>query len=91
MPADHPSDPARDLERALSERALSHLKVRARGKQLTITTAEDDWPEARLTLIAPQTRRLDVATDRGGWEQTPFAGDIPEMVDAAISIGRLAE
>jgi hypothetical protein len=78
------------LQKTLQRRGLDHLSVVKRGKQLTITCAADGYPEARLTCLGYREWRLDLPNGRGGWEQTPFVGDLAEVVDDALSIGRLA-
>jgi hypothetical protein len=87
-----PTDLSRDadlLRQALADRGLSHLRVTKRGKSLTILSGAHDAPEARLTLVAPGSWRLDLPDHRDRWEATPFEGALDEMVDAALSIGRL--
>jgi len=78
---------ARALRRLLSDRGLTHLSVTKRGKALTICTGPD--PEARLTHVGGGSWRLDFRHHSGRWDQTPFMGDIAELVDIAESMGRL--
>jgi hypothetical protein len=75
-------------EAALAERGLSHVTVTKRGKALTLLIDHDD-ADVRMTHVAGRTWRLDVHHHTGKWEQTPFTGDIDELIDAALSLGRL--
>lgn len=79
----------RALEQVLAERELTYLRVTKRGTTFTLLVGPDDEPEARLTHIAGPAWRLDLHHHSGRWEQTPFTGDFGEMIDAALSIGRL--
>ncbi len=90
MPVDMDRE-ARALRSALADRGLTHLRVTKRGKALTIVSGpeEDPDPEARLTHLARGSWRLDLHHHSGRWQQTPFAGDLVEMVDTAAGIGRL--
>lgn len=90
MPLDMDRE-VRALQHALSTRKLAHLRVTKRGKALTILSGSDaqPWPEARLTFVLAGRWRLDLPLFNGKWEQTPFQGGIAELVDDAISIGRL--
>ncbi len=62
-----------------------------RGKALTISSGPeaDPDPEARLTCLATGSWRLDLPHPSGRWEQTPFVGDMAELVDTAVGIARL--
>lgn len=77
------------LEKTLARRELSHLTVTKRGNALTISSSEG--PEARLVSVGKRSWRLDLPKWRGGWEQTPFVADLAELVDTALSIGRLVD
>ena len=80
---------ARALRRVLADRGLTHLKVSKRGKALTIRSGTD--PEVRLTHLEGSSWRLDFHHHTGRWEQTPFVGDLAEMVDMAVGMGRLED
>ena len=84
---------ARALRAILAERKLTHLHVTKRGKALTIASgpATDPDPEARLTLLAPGTWRLDLRHHAGRWDQTPFTGSLADLVDTAEGMGRLED
>ncbi len=77
------------LRRVLEDRGLTHLKVTKRGKALTIRNGSD--PEVRLTFLDTGSWRLDFHHHSGRWDQTPFVGDLTEMVDMAESLGRLED
>jgi hypothetical protein len=84
---------ARTLAEVLFQRQLAHLHVIKRGKTLTIASGSktEPDPEARLTHVPPRSWRLDLRHHSGRWEQTPFVGTMGQVVDDAISIGRLAD
>jgi len=80
---------ARALRRLLADRGLNHLSVTKRGKALTIRSGSD--PEVRLTHLEGKSWRLDFHHHSGRWDQTPFVGDVEEMVDLAEGMGRLED
>jgi hypothetical protein len=84
---------ARALRAILAERKLTHLHVTKRGKALTIASGPpaDPDPEARLTLLAHGTWRLDLRHHAGRWDQTPFTGSLADLVDTAEGMGRLED
>lgn len=84
---------ARALEGVLAKHGLQHLRVTKRGKALTLAAGTEDYPEpeARLTLVRPGTWRLDLQHHTGRWESTPFEGGLDELVETAVSIGRLVD
>lgn len=84
---------ARALRAILADRDLTHLHVTKRGKALTIASGpkDDPDPEARLTLLAAGTWRLDLRHHSGRWEQTPFNGAMADLVDTAAEMGRLED
>ena len=92
MPIDMDRE-ARKLRTALADRELTHLRVTKRGKALTIVSGPEDDPdpEARLTLLGQGSWRLDLRHHSGRWDQTPYVGDLVEMVDIAASMGRLED
>lgn len=83
----------RALQNVLAEHKLAHLHVSKRGKTLTLNVGppDDPDPEARLTHVSGRTWRLDLHHHSGRWEPTPFQGDLSELIDAAIGIGRLED
>jgi hypothetical protein len=80
---------ARALRDVLADREQAHLRVTKRGKVLTMLNYSD--PEVRLTHLGGDSWRLDFRHHSGRWDQTPFVGDIAEMVDMAESMGRLED
>ena len=92
MPIDMERE-AEVLRSTLADRGLKHLHVTKRGKALTIHSGpkDDPDPEARLTLLAPGSWRLDLRHHTGRWDQTPFVGELAEIVDTAESMGRLED
>lgn len=79
------------LRHLLADRGLTHLEVTKRGRALTILN--DSEPEVRLTLtlVDAGAWRLDFRHHSGRWDQTPFVGDLSEMVDMAESMGMLED
>lgn len=77
------------LRRELKARGLTHLSVTKRGRALTIRSGSE--PEVRLTHLGATSWRLDFRHHSGRWDQTPFEGDIAEMLDVAESMGRLED
>lgn len=90
MPIDMDHE-AKTLQAMLAFRGRTHLHVIKRGKALTIASGspEDPEPEVRLTLLGKGAWRLDLRHHTGRWEQTPFVGDLTEMLEAAADMGRL--
>jgi hypothetical protein len=78
---------AKSLQKVLTARDLTHLRVVKRGQTLTITN--ESHPEVRLSLVAPGKWLLDFRHHSNRWQPTPFVGDIAEMVELALSMGRL--
>lgn len=81
----------RELTTLLTDQGLTHLAVTKRGNALTVVSGPDADPEIRITASEGDSWRLEVADHRGRWEVTPFEGDLAELVDAALSIGRLED
>jgi len=75
------------LRRALADRGLTHLSVETRGMALTVLADAD--PDIRLRHVGDGTWQLDLHHHSRRWEETPFEGDLDEMVDMAESLGRL--
>ena len=86
-------DAADELRELLTKRGWTHLRVTKRGKALTIVSGPEDDPdpEVRLSHVGRDGWRLDFAHHTGRWEQTPFVGDLAEMLDTAASMGRLED
>lgn len=84
---------ARALEKVLADQGLDHLRVVKRGKTLILESgpAGDGDPEARLSSLAPRRWRLDLRHHAGRWEETPFIGEMAELIETAVGIGRLAD
>jgi len=74
------------VEPMLHEQGLGHLHVRVYGKHIIIYSGErgDGENRARLTQVASQHFRLDMAGHRGRWEQTPFFGTWPELLTQLV-------
>jgi hypothetical protein len=81
------------LQELLQKRGLNHLRVQKRGKALLLQSGpeEDPEPEARLTHLERGQWRLDLRHHTGKWEQTPFTGSLDELLESALSIGRLED
>lgn len=79
------------LRRLLADRGIKLYRVVKRGKALVVECGPDGDgdPDVRLSMIAPRSWRLDLMRHNGRWEQTPFVGDMAELVDTAIGIGHL--
>lgn len=82
---------ASDLAKLLADQGLTHLRVTKRGNALTVVSGPDADPEIRLQLVSAGSWSLEVADHRGRWEATPFEGSLADLVDAALSIGRLED
>ena len=82
---------ARQLTSLLADRGLTHLRVTKRGNALTVVGGPDADPEIRINASEADSWRLEVADHRGRWEATPFEGDLADLVEAALSIGRLED
>lgn len=92
MPIDMDRE-ARALENVLADQGLDHLRVVKRGKALILESgpAGDGDPEARLFSLAPRRWRLDLRHHTGRWDETPFIGEMAELIETAVGIGRLAD
>ena len=79
------------LSDLLAKRGLDVFRVTRRGKSLTIVSgpADDPDPHARMTNTGPRHWRLDLRHHSGRWEPTPFGGELNELLDTLVSIGRL--
>lgn len=82
---------ARELTKLLADNGLSHLRVTKRGNALTVVSGPHADPDIRLTAQSTDSWHLEVADHRGRWEFTPFEGQLTDLVDAALSIGRLED
>jgi hypothetical protein len=84
---------AQALQKLLHQRELAHLRVSKRGKALILHSGPEDdpEPEARLTRLERGQWRLDLRHHTGKWEQTPFTGSLDELLESALSIGRLQD
>jgi hypothetical protein len=92
MPVDLDRE-AKVLETALASRGLADFRVVKRGQALTIVSGpkDDPEPEARLMLVSASNWRLDLRHHSGKWEPTAFVGGLAELLDDALSIGRLSD
>ncbi len=77
------------LRRALADRGLTHLSVTKRGRALIVRSESE--PEVRLRYLERGEWQLDFRHPSGRWDETPFVGDLAEMVDMAEGMGRLED
>lgn len=73
----------RQLERKLAAYpGLDHLRVKRRGKTLTIYSDSPHGPDdhAKLTSLGTLRWGLSLPRHTGRWERTPFAGTMDEIV-----------
>jgi hypothetical protein len=70
----------------LKEQGVNHLYTQARGDQLILYSLEDEEKinRVRFTRLSVNKYQLSIANHRGRWEQTPFTGTIPELVELLI-------
>lgn len=71
------------LQAVLDRRSdLNHLRVQRRGATLTLVSgaADDPVPHIRLVRQSATLWRVDMVTHSGRWQQTPFAGPLPDVV-----------
>jgi hypothetical protein len=76
-------DSVRQLERLLAAyRGLDHLRVKRRGKSITIYSDSPHGPDdhAKLTSLGARRWGLSLPRYTGRWERTPFAGTMHEVV-----------
>lgn len=81
------------LRAILASEALHHLHVVRRGQTLIVMTGptSDPEPEARMGRLSAGLWQLDLRHHSGRWDPTPFTGDLQDLVDAALSLGRLED
>lgn len=88
-------DAADDLHRLLETDTISAgLYVRVHGKNLIIGREEPWGPDGalerddrlRLTRLASSIYGLSVKRHTGRWEQTPFRGDLKELVEVTQTL-----
>jgi len=87
MPKTTESLLAVDVQAVLHRRkALQHLRVRVRGKVVTIESGphDDAFPHARLRRVTTQYWRLEMPTHRGRWEPTPVEGVLRDVLTALM-------
>jgi hypothetical protein len=78
-----PDEAVRQLERKLASRPdLGHLRVKQRGKSLTIFSDSPYGPDdhARLTSLGGTRWGLSLPRHTGRWERTPFVGTMDEVL-----------
>jgi hypothetical protein len=64
--------------------ATAGMYVRVHGDHLILGRTEDGKPDdrVRLTRLASYRFGLSVKRHTGRWERTPFAGNLPEVMNA---------
>lgn len=74
------------VAQALKKHGFEHLRVRARGKVLTIESGPEDDPvkHARLTRDTVDLWILQVADHKGRFAPTGLRADWPTLVDILI-------
>lgn len=79
-PEEFAADGLRDLLNR--EHGLTHLRVRRRGKVITIESgpAGDPFPHARVRRDTAELYTLEMPTARGRWEPTPVRDTIEGIV-----------
>jgi hypothetical protein len=77
---------AESVTKALKAKGLAHLRARLRGAFITIESGppDDPWPRARLRRDTVHLWRLEMATHSGRWENTPFRGQMTELIDILV-------
>lgn len=66
---------------------LAHLRVRARGKVITIESGDPDdpVPHARFRRVTTQYWQLEMPLHTGRWEPTPVRGILRDVLDILIT------
>lgn len=78
-----PSHADEDLRRLIASfDGLEHLRVKRRGKSLTLysTDSAGTLNHARLTWLGGATWGLSLPRHTGRWEKTPFIGTLDDIV-----------
>lgn len=78
---------ALSLQGSLKQRGLSHLRVRRYGVLLVVESGSDDdrIAHVRFRRHGAHIWTVEFATHTGGWEPTPFRGQIEHLVDLVQS------
>lgn len=82
----HRQDMAK-LESALEKHeGLEHVRIRGRGKTLTLYsgTLDDPIDHARFTELRRGTWGLSLPRHTGRWERTPISGTWEEVLDVLV-------
>ena len=74
---------AEELEDDLAQRGFKHLRVRRRGELLTIESGNkrDPVPHARVRRDTVHLWILEMPTETGRWESTPFRQTMDPLVE----------
>ncbi|MBK7399701.1 MAG: hypothetical protein IPJ34_26475 [Myxococcales bacterium] len=66
---------------------LVHIRVRRHGVLLILESGPKDDPvaHARFRRLGAHIWRLEMSTHTGGWEATPFRGQIEILLEALIT------
>jgi hypothetical protein len=69
--------------RLLHAQGHTHLKVSARGPNLTVSSEEDgdDEPRLRLSVLPGGRYGVSFPSHTGKWEQAPISGTLQEVLD----------
>lgn len=72
-----------NILRLLNEQGINHLHIQSRGDHLMLYSLEDEEKtnRVRFTRLSVNKYQLSIANHRGRWEETPFTGTIPELVE----------
>jgi hypothetical protein len=78
------------IQNQLHAHAFNHLMVRVHESQLLIYSVEQQGEVGRAILShSPGDEYLlSIASPRGSWQPTPFAGPLPELI--SVLTGKLA-
>lgn len=65
---------------------LGHIRLRTWGKSIVLYSGQDpDRDEhARLTSASPRIWQLSLPKYNGGWERTPFAGGLDDVLAVLV-------
>lgn len=66
-----------------SHRGIDHIRVKRRGRSLTLYSDSDYGADlhAKLTAIGRHRWALSLPRHTGRWEKTPFVGSMQEIIE----------
>jgi hypothetical protein len=78
---------AEELADDLAQRGFKHLRVRRRGDTLTIESGDkrDPYTHARLRRDTVHLWVLEMPTDAGRWEPTPYRQPMDPMLELLVT------